>query len=182
MIVEVVSSTFLYFQGSIHRDIKPGNLLCDDNGHIKIGDLGSCSRVEDIEIDEGKQSVAGTIAYQPPEAVSKTITETSVLKLDAWSLGISIVELATPKHPFSQTIITDQEDTLEFDIIFKNSPSLPTDQFNPNLCAFVSGCLKKIVEERMSLKDLCNLPYVKDFNGAIKMESREWFVDSFTKL
>ncbi|KAF1763963.1 hypothetical protein GCK72_003909 [Caenorhabditis remanei] len=112
--------------GSIHRDIKPGNLLCDDNGHVKIGDLGSCARVEDIEIDEKKQSVAGTISYQPPEAVSKTMTEASLLKLDTWSLGISILELATSKHPFSQQKLANQEDTLEFDIIVKNPPALPT--------------------------------------------------------
>jgi serine/threonine protein kinase len=56
--------TVIRSRGVIHRDLKPVNILLDERGHLKIGDLGS-SRFCDLR--QSMKSGVGTPLYIGPE-------------------------------------------------------------------------------------------------------------------
>lgn len=79
----------------VHRDLKPGNMMIDFAGQIKLLDFG-IARIENQEITI-PGTVIGTAAYMSPEQVrGESATELS----DIFSLGIIAFEMLTGKHPF----------------------------------------------------------------------------------
>ncbi len=44
---------FLHAKGILHNDIKPGNIFLDKKGRVKIGDLGSCTKIRKPEYKSG---------------------------------------------------------------------------------------------------------------------------------
>jgi CheY-like chemotaxis protein/tRNA A-37 threonylcarbamoyl transferase component Bud32 len=100
---------YAHAQGIIHRDIKPHNLLRDENSAVKITDLG-LARLN--HGDEGPATgaevtmaggVIGTADYMPPEqAVDSTTIDH---RADIYSLGCTLYYLLTGKPPFGGNTI-----------------------------------------------------------------------------
>ncbi|EGR28069.1 mitogen-activated protein kinase kinase 1, putative [Ichthyophthirius multifiliis] len=86
----------------IHRDIKPGNVLVNSQGEIKISDLGICGQVNGT-LDQ-KNTFVGTTIYMSPERLAG---ESYTIKTDIWSLGLLLIEISEAKHPIdiNQTLI-----------------------------------------------------------------------------
>ncbi|WP_019416037.1 Stk1 family PASTA domain-containing Ser/Thr kinase [Paenisporosarcina sp. TG20] len=80
----------------VHRDIKPQNILMDDNHHLKITDFGIAMALSATSFTQ-TNSVLGTVHYLSPEqARGGTATKRS----DIYALGIVLYELLTGKLPF----------------------------------------------------------------------------------
>lgn len=80
----------------IHRDIKPQNIMIEDNGTIKITDFGIAMAVNATQFTQ-TNSVMGTVHYLPPEQANG---KSATVKSDIYSLGILMYELLTGSVPF----------------------------------------------------------------------------------
>ncbi|KIM40909.1 hypothetical protein M413DRAFT_445680 [Hebeloma cylindrosporum] len=97
--------TYLYdVHRIIHRDIKPSNILCNSRGEIKICDFGVSGEL----INSIADTFVGTSTYMSPERIQGA---QYTVKSDVWSLGISLIELALGRFPFSESTSDDDEDS-----------------------------------------------------------------------
>lgn len=80
----------------IHRDIKPQNIMIEDNGLIKITDFGIAMALNSTQLTQ-TNSVMGSVHYLPPEQANG---KGSTIKSDIYSLGILMYELLTGSVPF----------------------------------------------------------------------------------
>ncbi|PFH49953.1 hypothetical protein AMATHDRAFT_62073 [Amanita thiersii Skay4041] len=95
--------TYLYdVHRIIHRDIKPSNILCNSRGEIKICDFGVSGEL----INSIADTFVGTSIYMSPERIKGA---QYTVKSDLWSLGITLIELALGRFPFSESSDTDSE-------------------------------------------------------------------------
>ncbi|KAF7987003.1 hypothetical protein HWV62_89 [Athelia sp. TMB] len=108
--------TYLYdVHRIIHRDIKPSNILCNSKGQIKICDFGVSGEL----INSIADTFVGTSTYMSPERIQGA---QYTVKSDIWSLGISLIELALGRFPFSES---DHDDSDLSDFEGTLSPANP---------------------------------------------------------
>ena len=80
----------------VHRDVKPGNLLLDENGRLAVGDFGIASIAGETAMTAAGQ-ILGTAAYLSPEqARGRPATPAS----DRYSLAVVAFELLCGRRPF----------------------------------------------------------------------------------
>jgi serine/threonine-protein kinase len=80
---------------TVHRDIKPGNLLVDRDGRLRIGDLGLAASYRD---ERTLREVVGTPGYMAPEILRGEGDATPLS--DLYSLGCVAYELIAGRPPF----------------------------------------------------------------------------------
>ncbi|OAD79812.1 hypothetical protein PHYBLDRAFT_106324, partial [Phycomyces blakesleeanus NRRL 1555(-)] len=152
---------YLHTNHLIHRDVKAANLLLDwKTGYVSLADFGV--RLSD-PISHPKvslrRSFVGTPCWMAPEILGCQAYGTSV---DIWSLGITALELACGRAPFSEFDIR----TIFACILHRPSPTLQSvdskASFGDSFHDFVDQCLHKnpgqrtTAQEALSHKFLCH--------------------------
>jgi serine/threonine-protein kinase len=83
-------------QGVIHRDLKPGNILINDDGRIKITDFG-VARIDTSTLTV-MGDIVGTPHYMAPEQFGG---QESTPRTDLYQVGVILYELLTGTRPFT---------------------------------------------------------------------------------
>lgn len=83
--------------GVVHRDLKPGNILLDEQGNAYLADFGIAKDIEQPADATLHGAVVGSPAYLSPEQVRSD--EINALS-DIYSLGIMLYEMLTAEKPF----------------------------------------------------------------------------------
>jgi tetratricopeptide (TPR) repeat protein len=98
-------------QAVIHRDIKPGNVLVDQTGTVKVLDFGIARVAGEADSATWQTTsgvLLGTPGYMSPEQAAGQIDEIDV-RTDVWALGVLLFELLTGHQPIDakHTSITE---------------------------------------------------------------------------
>lgn len=138
-----------------HNDIKPGNVLLNHLGEVKVTDFGI---TKSVDATLGSLFV-GTIIYSAPEKSNhdSPVEEGMNLLSDIWSLGILVYECASGVHPFAEC-------TKPIEVFFKllhaPEPRLSETDYPGELCDFVSKCLARSPASRASVEELLEHPFL----------------------
>ncbi len=88
--------------GVVHLDLKPDNILVDEDGNYYLTDFG-IAKSEGTQDSNPDGHVSGTIAYAAPEQLqSHAVTH----QTDVYSLGLILYEVLTGKHPYEGQDVT----------------------------------------------------------------------------
>jgi serine/threonine protein kinase len=89
----------LHKRDIIYRDLKPDNVVIDDNGHVQLIDFGMAkSNIPDVQ--KGAQTFCGSVKYLAPEMIRKVGHGQS---LDWYLLGVLLYEMIVGVTPYYST-------------------------------------------------------------------------------
>eukprot|EP00117_Sycon_ciliatum_P035597 scpid18088/ scgid26951/ Dual specificity mitogen-activated protein kinase kinase 7; JNK-activating kinase 2; MAPK/ERK kinase 7; c-Jun N-terminal kinase kinase 2 len=154
----------------IHRDIKPSNILLDaTRGVFKICDFGISGHLVN---SQACTRDAGCTAYMAPERFMPATASKYDVRADVWSMGVTLVELATAQFPYSNC--RSQFEVLTR-ILDDPSPRLPEDAgFSSLFHLFIDQCLAKDVDQRPRFRDLRNHDFIV-YNETANTDVCGWY-------
>lgn len=136
---EIISALgYLHSHQIIYRDLKPENLLLDQDGHIKIADFGLCK--EQITHENTTTTFCGTPEYLAPEILEDNDYG---LAVDWWGTGVLMYEMMCGRLPFYST-----DHSILFTLILMEEVKFPRNISN-NARSLLAGLLKKNPRDRL---------------------------------
>ncbi|KAI6171325.1 G protein-coupled receptor kinase [Aphelenchoides bicaudatus] len=131
----------------VYRDLKPANILLDENGHVRVSDLGLAC---DFSKKKPHASV-GTHGYMAPEVLAKGVAYDS--SADWFSFGCMLYKLLKGHSPFRQHKSKVSQDKNEIDkMTLTQDIELPDQGFTPECRDLLEGLLKREVHERLGCR------------------------------
>ncbi|MFD0021138.1 serine/threonine-protein kinase [Streptomyces sp. NPDC058382] len=148
-------------QGIVHRDIKPGNLMLDAEGSVKIGDFGIAQFVDDPSAALTTTGhIVGTSLYLAPE---RALGRTADAASDMYSLGCVIYQLLLGQPPFRSDTPTA---TLYQHV---DTPPVPLRQRGVDMSAafdsYLLGLLAKQPEDRPTAQQVADWFHSEAWRG-----------------
>ena len=138
---------FAHRQGLVHRDVKPQNVLLDDDGRAKVTDFGIVRSLEAVGTTE-TGTVLGTSHYVAPEQARGEKVDTQT---DVYSFGVVLFELLAGDVPYagdSFVAVALQHVNEPVPDVLERRPDTPL-----RLAALVTRCLAKSPADRPASMD-----------------------------
>ncbi|XP_075650551.1 wall-associated receptor kinase 2-like [Castanea sativa] len=160
----------------IHRDVKPANILLDDNFTVKVSDFGA-SKLVPLDQTQLNTLVQGTFGYLDPEYFhTSQLTE----KSDVYSFGVVLAELLTGKRALSfdrpeidrnlaMFFISAVKDDCLVQILEDHIIKEGNIEQLKEVANLAKRCLKVTGEDRPSMKEVA-----MELEGFVIMEKHRW--------
>ena len=147
---------YLHKYGIVHRDLKPENIMITKQNNIDIIKIMDFGLSKIVSSQEKMIDGYGTLSYVSPEVLLRVPYNKEV---DIWSLGIILFYMLCGHLPFkgsNQSIVADKivNDDLEFD-------EYEWKKMSKDVKKLISGCLIKEPEERITIEEFLNHPWIK---------------------
>jgi serine/threonine-protein kinase len=149
---------YAHRNGVVHRDVKPGNLLRNDDGVVKLADFGIAKATEQSSITQAG-SVLGTAAYLAPEQARG---EDAGAASDLYSLAVVAYQLLSGRLPYEASSLS------ELVVKQQREAPFPLEQMNPD----VPPTLAKAIEYGLSIDPGARPVDAAAFEAAIEAGAR----------
>lgn len=149
---------YLHNNGIVHCDLKCKNVLLGSSGNIKLADFGCAKRLNSSNFDKGSnswQSICGTPLWMAPEILRHQGLD---FASDIWSLGCTIIEMATGRPPWSDQLSNPMAAVLKI-ACSDETPHLPNN-FSKEGLDFLAKCLQRNPKMRWTSEELLDHPFV----------------------
>jgi len=143
---------YLHENSVIHRDIKGANILVGTNGTIKLADFG-CAKI--LAGLQSLKSVLGSPYWMAPEVIR---AEGYGRSADIWSLGCTIIEMASLRPPWAQEFPEPAAAMFHIASI-QEIPQIP--DLSPEAHDFLIRCFKRDPKERPDSFNLLNHAFIR---------------------
>ncbi len=152
---------YLHENGVYHRDVKPHNILLDDQNEAFLADLG-LAKIEETSLSFSGRAV-GTLWYMSPEeGVAHSLVDH---RTDVYSLGVVLYETLTLRRPFEG----DTPERILYRINFA-CPSTPS-RLNPSVPSAVEAICLKAMEKVPAHRFASALEFAEDLERVQRLES-----------
>ena len=148
----------------IHSDLKPQNIIIDAFLNAKIIDFSVAIDYSKIESNKIILPLRGTNFYIAPEVIrAKTINIKDLNKIDLYSLGVILYNLAFGKYPYN----LERNDSFSYDIIYNkienNKVEFYTERnyYSKRFIEFLSQLLEKDINKRININQALNSYWIK---------------------
>ncbi|KAK7328347.1 hypothetical protein VNO77_22451 [Canavalia gladiata] len=149
----------IHKNGIVHCDLKCKNVLLGSSGNIKLADFGCAKRVKDLRdaasVANFWQSIGGTPLWMAPEVLRN---ERLDFAADIWSLGCTIIEMATGRPPWAHEISNPMIAMLRI-AHGDGIPQFPA-HFSKDGLDFLAKCLEREPSKRGTVEALLSHPFV----------------------
>ncbi len=89
---------YAHRRGFVHRDVKPANLLFDEEGHLRVADFGLARALSEAAWTEPVGSLTGSARYASPEIAEGRSPDD---RADVYSLALVLYEAVVGRVPFA---------------------------------------------------------------------------------
>lgn len=151
---------YLHDEGISHRDLKPQNILLDDDYNIKICDFGQSRCFPDHfynSFNIEKSCELGTLWYVAPEMIDLYIDSYDPKYIDIYSFAIVVYEIITEKQPYEELeSIRKKYNEFRRKIIDGYRPKI-TQDISPKMKILLNKCWHANPKKRPSFGDIVEL-------------------------
>jgi len=149
---------YLHHNGIIHRDIKGGNILVDDDGTVKLADFGASTTLSNFENTQETTTIKGTPYFMAPEVLSSSKYGR---KGDIWAVGCTMIEMFTGEPPWKDRNL---KGLIQLHLLLSswNEPYPPLGEVALTVEAeeCLTMCFRKRSEERPTAVELLNCRFL----------------------